>query len=141
MLWHLQKRAIEGSWRVLVSAIVVIGAIGGAIANARPIALPPRVIATQPTLVTPVIDRPEIRSYQPYSGLQFNFSPEPLPQRGVHRKRPKIVAPRPVDPVIEYGPSGSYSTGGYAYCTDRPGQIEPRDGPYGDAPLGQRTCP
>ena len=92
-------------------------------------------------LVTPVIDRPEIRSYQPYSGLQFNFRPDPPVQRGVHEKRPKIVAPRPVEPVIEYGPPRPYSVERYAYCPDRPGQIEPRDGPYGDRPLGQRTCP
>jgi hypothetical protein len=101
---------------------------------------PPSAI-TSAVGATPVVDRPEMRSYQPYSGLQFNFAPTPPVQRGVHRKRPRIVQPRPVAPVIEFKGSSPYSSGGYAYCLDRPGQIEPRDGPYGDQPLGQTTCP
>jgi hypothetical protein len=126
---------------LFTSVLLVAAAIGDA-AGAGPI-VPlhhPNVIRSTPQIM-PVIDRPEIRSYQPYSGLQFNFAPTPPVQRGVHRKRPKVVAPRPVDPVIEYGPSRPYSMGRYDYCLDPPGQIEPRDGPYGDQALERRTCP
>ncbi len=133
---------VRGSWKLFVSAIAVTTAIGGGLTNARPIVpLGDALVMQSARPVTPVIDRPEIRSYQPYSGLQFNFAPEPPLQRGVRQKRPKIIAPRPVEPVIELGPPRAYSVERYAYCPDRPGQIEPRDGPYGDAPLGQRTCP
>jgi hypothetical protein len=138
----LEKRVIGGSWKLLVSVTAVTAAIGGGLALARPLFPSDDAFVMQSVrLATPVIDRPEIRSYQPYSGLQFNFSPEPPVQRGVHQKRPKIIAPRPVEPVIELGPPGPYSVERYAYCPDRPGQIEPRDGPYGDTPLGQSTCP
>lgn len=133
---------IGGSWKLFVSVLVVSRAVGALSASALPIAAPEHAIAFTPRpVVTPVIDRPEIRSYQPYSGLQFNFTPEAPAQRGVHQKRPKIIVPRPVEPVIEFGPRRAYSVERYAYCPDRPGQIEPRDGPYGNIPLGQRTCP
>jgi hypothetical protein len=133
---------IGRSWKLFVPAIAVIAAIGGGLAEARPLASPDdALVLSSAHRATPVIDRPEIRSYQPYSGLQFNFAPEPPLQRGVQQKRPKIIAPRPVEPVIEFGPPNPYSVERYAYCPDRPGQIEPRDGPYGDTPLGQRTCP
>ena len=130
-------------WSTLfATALVVSAVIAGPSASARPIALlGDPTDMTSASQITPVIDRPEMRSYQPYSGLQFNFAPTPPVQRGVHRKRPKIVAPRPVEPVIEYGPSRPHSMGRYDYCVDPPGQIEPRAGPYGDQPLGQRTCP
>jgi hypothetical protein len=133
---------IGGSWKLFVSAIVAVAGVGGEDALAHPIVRSNDALVMQSVrLVTPVIDRPEIRSYQPDSGLPFNFSPEPPVQRGVRQKRPKIIAPRPVEPVIEFGPPRPYAVERYAYCPDRPGQIEPRDGPYGDAPLGQRTCP
>ena len=139
---ELETCVIGKSRKLFVSAIALIAAISGGFANARPL-VPPDDALVMPSArpVTPVIDRPEIRSYQPYSGLQFNFAPEPPLQRGVHQKRPKIIAPRPVEPVIEFGPRRPYSAERYAYCPDRPGQIEPRDGPYGDTPLGQQTCP
>ena len=133
---------VRGSWKLFVSAIAVTTAIGGGLTNARPIVpLGDALVMQSARRVPPIIDRPEIRSYQPYSGLQFNFAPEPPLQRGVHQKRPKIIAPRPVEPVIELGRPGPYSVERYAYCPDRPGQIEPREGPYGDTPLGQGTCP
>jgi hypothetical protein len=133
---------IGGSWKLFGSAIAITAAAGGGLALARPIVPSDDALVMQSVrLVAPVIDRPEIRSYQPYSGLQFNFAPEPPVQRGVRQKRPKIIAPRPVEPVIEFGPPRPYAVERYAYCSDRPGQIEPRDGPYGDQPLGQRTCP
>jgi hypothetical protein len=126
-------------WKHFMSGLVVSASLGGPWAVALPV-MPPDAI--RPILpVTPVVDRPEIRSYQPYSGLQFRFRPEPPLQRGVRQKRPKIVAPKPVEPVIEFGSPRPYSVERYTYCPDRPGQIEPRDGPYGHAPLGQRTCP
>jgi hypothetical protein len=138
-----EKRVIGGSWKLFVAVLVALAAIGDQSAIALPIAPGFAIaIAIPPSpVVTPVIDRPEIRSYQPYSGLQFNFSLDQPVQRGVHQKRPKIIVPRPVEPVIESGPPRAYSVERYAYCADRPGQIEPRDGPYGDTPLGQRTCP
>ena len=136
---NAEKRMSSNSLPVF--ALFIAAIVAGPAASAGPIApsMDPAVRSTPQ--IAPVIDRPEMRSYQPYSGLQFNFAPTPPVQRGVHRKRPKVVAPRPVEPVIEYGPSRPYSSGGYAYCADRPGQIEPGDGPYGDQPLGQRTCP
>jgi hypothetical protein len=143
---HRCRKADErGLWKargLFAMTLIIPAAIAGPYASAAPLAPLDYESASQSgPLIVPVIDRPEIRSYQPYSGLQFNFAPTPPVQRGVHRKRPKIVEPRPVEPVIEYGASRAHSTGGYAYCLDRPGQIEPRDGPYGDQPLGQRTCP
>ncbi len=89
---------------------------------------------------TLVIDRPEIRSYQPYSGLQFGFRPKLPIQRGVRVSRPEIVMPRPVAPLIEYGPPTPYSAQWYAYCTEQTGSIEPRDGPYAGQPSGTRRC-
>jgi hypothetical protein len=128
--------------RLFAFAVATSAAVACSAARAGPIVPLNDLTVVQFALPTmPVVDRPEIRSYQPYSGLQFNFSPTPPVQRGVQRKRPKIVAPKRVEPLIEYGPSRPYSSGGYAYCVDRPGQIEPRDGPYGGQPLGQRTCP
>lgn len=136
-------RVPKAPLRLFAAALIGMVAVSATMAGALPIAQAvgdPKVFVSG-AFGTLIVDRPEIRSYQPYSGLQFNFSPEPPIQRGVGQKRPKIVAPRPVEPVIEYGAPRAYSAEGYAYCPDRPGQIEPREGPYAGAPLGQRTCP
>jgi hypothetical protein len=92
-------------------------------------------------MLTPVIDRPEMRSYQPYSGLQFGFRPRTPTQRGVKSKRPRIVTPKRVAPLIEYGTTTPYSAQGYAYCAEPPGNFEPRTGPYDPAPIGKAQCP
>lgn len=91
--------------------------------------------------ILPVVDRPEIRSYQPYSTLQYGFRPKPLPQRGVRTPRPRIILPKPVAPLIEYGPPAPYASQFYSYCPDTPLPIEPRDGPYAPRPVGPRICP
>ena len=90
------------------------------------------------SVVMPVIDRPEIRSYKPYSTLQFGFRPRPSIQRGVRTTRPRIVMPKRVAPLLD---DGGYSAQGYSYCADAPGAIEPREGPYGSAPIGPGQCP
>jgi hypothetical protein len=89
-------------------------------------------------MVTPVIDRPEMRSFQPYSGLQFGFRPTRPIQRGVKSKRPKVVMPKRVEPLIEYG--RAYPSQGYAYCANPPGDFEPRTGPYNPQPIERRHC-
>jgi len=90
------------------------------------------------SVVMPVIDRPEIRSYKPYSTLQFGFRPRPPIQRGVRTTRPRIVMPKRVAPLLD---DGGYSAQGYSYCADAPGGIEPREGPYGPAPVSPGQCP
>jgi hypothetical protein len=92
-------------------------------------------------MLTPVVDRPEMRSYQPYSGLQFGFRPTAPIQRGVKSKRPRVVMPKRVGPTIEYGRATPYSAQGYAYCADPPGDFEPRTGPYDSRPIERRQCP
>src|SRR5689334_10285976 len=76
-------------------------------------------------MVLPVVDRPEMHSFQPYAGPQFEFRPETPIQRGVKTKRPRVVMPKRVDPLIEYGGASPYAGGGYAYCVDPPGDFEP----------------
>jgi len=73
-----------------------------------------------PSIVGPSpIERPEMRSHQPYSGLQFGFRPEPPRARGIRREndtRPKIVMPIPLSPLIEYGPPSPHTSQYYRYC-------------------------
>ena len=90
--------------------------------------------------LTPVVDRPEMRSYQPYSGLQFGFRPTPPVQRGVRSSRPRVVMPKPVAPLIGYGNPPNLSLG-YAYCAEPPGNLEPVTGPYAAKPLPTPQCP
>lgn len=74
----------------------------------------------RPTIVAPTIDRPDIRSYQPYSGLQFGFRPEPPGQRGIRPdrdSRPRVVKPIPVSPLIEYDPRAPFSGPSYRFCS------------------------
>ncbi len=63
--------------------------------------------------------RPEMRSYQPYTGLQFGFRPEPPGRRGIRpepKTRPEIIMPEPVSPLIEYGTSTPHAGQYYRYC-------------------------
>jgi hypothetical protein len=93
------------------------------------------------SMLVPVIDRPEMRSFQPYSGLQYGFRPTSPIKRGVKSKRPRIVMPKRVAPLIENGRATPYSAHGYAYCADPPGDFEPRTGPYDSRPIERRQCP
>ena len=116
---------------VLAGGVVAASPIGHA-AGIGPFAAAPAAVAM------PVIDRPEIRSYKPYSTLQFGFRPQPPIQRGVRTTRPRIVMPKRVTPLLD---DDGYSGQGYSYCADAPGAIEPREGPYGPAPIGPGECP
>ena len=57
--------------------------------------------------------RPEIRSHQPYSGLQYGFRPEPLRDHTMRRAPDAIIMPEPVSPLIEYGKTTRPHTGQY----------------------------
>ena len=68
--------------------------------------------------------RPEIRSYQPYSGLHFGFRPEPPGRRGIRPKRttrPEIIMPEPVSPLVEHGTPTPHAGQYYRYCPRRTG--------------------
>jgi hypothetical protein len=96
-------RRLTMAWAIALGLIVpaapvAAGGIGGAVAS-RPL----------------IVERPEIRSYQPYSGLQFGFRPEPR-RRRIGKARPQVVMPEPVAPLIEYGTDQPYSAQYYAYC-------------------------
>lgn len=87
-----------------------------------------------------VSERPEMRSYQPYAGLQFGFRPTPPSERGTRSRRSDVVMPKRVAPLIEYGRRGAYSAQWYRYCADRfDGTLEPRADPF-DSGSRQRTC-
>ena len=90
--------------------------------------------------VTPVVDRLEMRSYQPYSTLQYGFRPSPPVQRGVKRTRPEIVMPTPRAPLIEYGRPSPYSALWYAYCAEKFHSFEPATGLYTTRSGGKRVC-
>ena len=78
-----------------------------------------------------VIDRPEIRSFQPYSGLRYGFRPTPPARLGVRTGRPQVIMPKRVAPLIGYGNPPPSTSLGYAYCAERPsGTIEPSGPPY-----------
>jgi hypothetical protein len=62
--------------------------------------------------------RPEIRSYQPYSGLQFGFRPEPPVDRR-EPERPRVVRPEAVPPLIRSGPPLPHDAQYYGYCARR----------------------
>jgi hypothetical protein len=64
------------------------------------------------------VQRPEMRSFQPYSGLQFGFRPEPPGERGIRPKRkarPEITTPKAVSPLIEYGAPSPNASQYYRY--------------------------
>ncbi len=122
-----------------VFAIAVLAAIGAV----PPVAAAPFVYA--PAVVPPyrvirVIDRPEMRSYQPYAGLQFGFRPDPPVERGVERKRPEVIMPTPLQPLIEYGKPGPYSAQWYAYCAAKFQSFEPSTGFYTTLSGRRRVC-
>jgi hypothetical protein len=117
-----------------VTALLLVGGASGAL----PIAAPASE-AARPTIVA-VVERPEIRSFQPYSGLQYGFRPTPRPQRGVVEKRPRVVTPTPVPPLIEYGTPTPYSAQWYTYCAEKYRSFEPSTGRYTTYSGVERIC-
>lgn len=108
--WHdngADMRSLTMAWGIAAALIVpgalVLPAAAGGIGGS---------IITRP----PIVERPEIRSYQPYSGLQFGFRPEPPRRRRIGEPRPQVIMPQPVAPLIEYGTKTPYSARYYAYC-------------------------
>jgi hypothetical protein len=91
-------------------------------------------------VVVQVADRPEMRSHQPYSGLQFGFRPEPPSIRGVTRMRPRVIAPTPRQPLIEYGTQDPDSARWYKYCAIHPRGIEPRADAFATDATSARSC-
>lgn len=59
--------------------------------------------------------RPDICSYQPYSGLQYGFRPEPRADRN-EAERPRVVRPEAVPPLIRSGPPLPHDAQYYGYC-------------------------
>ena len=73
-------------------------------------------------------DRLEMRSYQPYSGLQYGFRPPPQTEHGVKTDRPEIVQPIPLAPLIET--PTPFTALWYAYCAEKYRSFEPSTGTY-----------
>ena len=85
--------------------------------------------------------RPEVRSYQPYSGLQEEpVVPLPPAERGVERKRPEIPTPRARSPVIIHGAPEAYTAQWYVYCAAKHQSFEPGDGLYTTYSGRRRIC-
>ena len=81
--------------------------------------------------------RPEMRSHQPYAGLQYRFRPTPPVERSVRAGEPEITMPKRVEPLIR---NGRLSLG-YAYCPEPPGNVGLPSAPFGGPPAPSRTCP
>ncbi len=105
----------------------------GAIGNALPVIPLPSA--------SHAAGRPEMHSYQPYSGLQFGFRPSPPVRRGVLSSQPRIIMPKRVAPLIEYGGSAPDAAQWYAYCADRPGTVDPPTGAYAPRRVPEGQCP
>jgi hypothetical protein len=105
-------------------------------------AMPARVVSDHAAAnaIVRVMDRPEIRSYQPHSGLQYGFRPTPPPQRGVRRQRPEVVMPVPISPLIERGVPDSYSAQWYVYCAQKYQSFDPGTGLYTTFSGARRLC-
>lgn len=94
----------------------------GRVDSNRPYWSHPPALRLRSIPTTPVLPRPEIRSYQPYSGLQYDFRPEPPGERGIRPEdeetRPQVVMPEAVPPLMEYGHPPPHSGGHYSYCSE-----------------------
>jgi BA14K-like protein len=87
-----------------------------------------------------VQDRLELRSYNPYAGLQFE---EPLygpPQRGVESTRPEVIMPSRKSPIFHQGTPDPYTAQWYAYCSGKYVSFEPRTGLYTSFSGRKRLC-
>src|SRR5688572_13349231 len=88
-----------------------------------------------------VQDRLEMRSFQPYAGLQDENVPVDAPvQRGVRKTRPEIVRPTAVNPVIETGVPRAFTAQWYKYCAQRYRSFEPGTGLYTSFSGQRRQC-
>lgn len=81
--------------------------------------------------------RPELRSYQPYAGLQYRFRPKPPVERSIRAEAPEITTPKRVEPLVE---DGKLSLG-YAYCAEPRENIGLPGARFGGPPAPSRTCP
>lgn len=85
-------------------------------------------------------NRLEMHSYQPYSGLQYGFRPDPPANRTFGRRPPQVVMPERIAPLIEYGKPTPYSAQWYVYCADRYRSFEPDTGLYTSYSGVKRRC-
>jgi hypothetical protein len=85
--------------------------------------------------------RQELRSYQPYAGLQeAPVVPLPPEERGVERRRPEIPMPRARSPVITHGTPDAYTAQWYVYCEAKYRSFEPGTGLYTTNSGRKRIC-
>jgi hypothetical protein len=100
---------------------------------------PPTLILPKPRLPPPPrpAARPEVRSYRPYSGLQYGFRPTPPVERSVRASEPEITMPKRVEPLVR---NGRLSLG-YSYCAEPPANVGLPSAPFSGAPAPSRTCP
>ncbi len=92
--------------------------------------------------IHPVQDRLELRSYEPYAGLRFDWDvPRYVPpQRGLAPARPQVIMPSRKSPVIHQGTPEPYTAHWYAYCSGRYLSFEPGTGLYTTYSGQRRTC-
>jgi BA14K-like protein len=107
-----------------------LSAIGGEIADQ--FADKPRLIQVQ--------DRLELRSYNPYAGLQFEAPLYGPPQRGVEFTRPEVIMPSRKSPIFHQGTPDPYTAQWYAYCSGKYVTFEPRTGLYTTFSGRKRLC-
>jgi hypothetical protein len=85
--------------------------------------------------------RQEMRSYQPYAGLQIApVVPLPPAERGVERKRLETPMPIPRSPVIAPGAPAAYTAQWYVYCSAKYRSFEPGTGLYTTFSGARRIC-
>jgi len=135
--------------RFMLTAIAVlallqpVGAASNSLFSPRLFGAPhrslPSFIPPKPRLPPPPrpAGRPEMRSYQPYSGLQYGFRPTPPVERSVRASEPQITMPKRVEPLVR---NGTLSLG-YAYCPEPRANIGLPSAPFGGPPAPSRTCP
>jgi hypothetical protein len=87
-----------------------------------------------------VQDRLELRSYNPYAGLQFETPLYGPPQRGVGPTRPEVIMPSRKSPIFHQGTPDPYTAQWYAYCSGRYLTFEPRSGLYTTFSGRKRLC-
>jgi hypothetical protein len=132
---------IMKGWKIDLVVVALAGAMLASLPAESSAAPFPGIRPLRQGAVTSVqAGRPEIHSYQPYSGLQFGFRPRPPTQRGATTDTPRVIMPKRIEPLLGYG-DGSMSLG-YGYCAEPfDGTLEPKGDPYGSRPVERRQCP
>jgi hypothetical protein len=128
---------VTSTRRVATFLIALAGAISG------PLPAISGAIADQFSDKPPLIrvqDRLELRSYNPYAGLQFETPLYGPPQRGVGPTRPEVIMPSRKSPIIHQGTPEPYTAQWYAYCSGRYLTFEPRTGLYTTFSGQKRLC-